>query len=72
MKLGIKITYLIIFVITYISLLNASTLPGESYSIFFIILFIPTALVIAWVIPQFFKDGVVPILNWLAKFIPKS
>jgi len=72
MKIGMKIIYIIIFLITYIFLLNSSVYPGEKYSIFFIILFIPTSFFIAWAIPQLFKDAVVPFFNWLAKFIPKS
>ena len=52
--------------------MNASKTPEEDYSIFLGILFIPTCIFIAWVIPQFFKDAIVPFFIWLAKFIPKS
>jgi hypothetical protein len=72
MKIGMKITYAILFLIAYFSLLNATTYEGESYDLFMIVLLIPTAFFIAWVIPQFFKGAIVPFLNWLAKFIPKS
>ena len=67
-----KAVYVIIFIATYIFLLNNSKYPNEDYSVFFIILFLPTSFVIAWVIPQLFKDAIVPFLIWLAKFIPKS
>ena len=72
MKIGMKIVYIVLFLSIYIFLINAAKEPNESYSIFFIILFIPTAFVAAWAIPQLFKDAVVPFFNWLAKFIPKS
>ena len=67
-----KVIYFIIFIISYALLMNASKTPEEDYSIFLGILFIPTCIFIAWVIPQFFKDAIVPFFNWLAKFIPKS
>ena len=79
MKIGMKIVYVILFLSIYIFLINAIKEPHESYSIFAMILFIPTAFVAAWAIPQLFKDAVVPLFNrltkffnWLAKFIPKS
>ena len=59
MKIGMKIVYVVLFLSIYIFLIGSME-PHESYSIFFIILFIPTALV---AIPQLFKDAVVPFFN---------
>jgi len=67
-----KVVYFIIFIISYVFLMNTSKTPEENYSIFLGILFIPSCIFIAWAIPQLFKDAIVPFFNWLAKFIPKS
>jgi hypothetical protein len=68
MKLGMKIFYIFLFLINYISLVN---IVG-THSIFNLIIFAFPSFILAWAIPQFFKDAIVPFFNWLAKFIPKS
>ena len=72
MKIGMKIVYIVIFLSFYIFLINTVNEGNESYSIFSLILFAIPSFVLAWAIPQLFKDAVVPFFNWLAKFIPKS
>ena len=72
MKIGMKIVYVVIFLSFYIFLINIVNEGNESYSIFSLILFACPSFVLAWAIPQLFKDAVVPFFNWLAKFIPKS
>ena len=72
MKIGMKIVYVVIFLSFYIFLINIVNEGNESYSIFSLILFVAPSVVLAWAIPQLFKDAVVPFFNWLAKFIPKS
>ena len=43
---------------------------SRNFSIFAMILFIPTAFVAAWAIPQLFKDAVVPLFSYrLEKFL---
>jgi len=72
MKIGMKIVYIVIFLSFYIFLVNTVNEGNESYSIVSLILFAFPSFVLAWAIPQLFKDAVVPFFNWLAKFIPKS
>ena len=68
MRLGMKIFYIVLFLSIYTSLV----MIVGSHSIFNLIIFIFPSFFFAWVIPQFFKDAIVPFFNWFAKFIPKS
>ena len=63
-----KIFYIVLFLIIYTSL---AKVVGMHSVINLIILFFPS-FILAWMIPQVFKDVIVPFFNWLAKFIPKS
>jgi len=70
-SIGMKIVYIILFIVPYLFLISYVEGGITSY-IFPAIILIPTCFFISWVIPALFKDAIVPFVNWLDKHIPPT